>query len=142
MHIIHNQRGLEVIYQDVTLKHCWGHIDGGDYFTERDAKEGQIFHLYNNAIGIQLELLEYLENKYDHGRIKVYIRNFEKENFYIMCPTMNFRRLALQWEKETGKAAIYNYDKQDYKRYGKQIRLPINSFSRIYSKQRLLEVYR
>ena len=141
MHIVKNQRGIEVIYQDYTLKNCWGHIDGEDYFTERDEKEGQIFRLYNNAIGIQLELLEYLENKYPKGKIRIYIVNFEKENFYAIAPTKDFRRLALQWEKETGKPAIYNYDKQDYKKYGKQIRLPMNYFIRIYTKQNPLTVY-
>lgn len=141
MHIIINSRGDEVIYQDYTLRHCWGFIHLSDYHTERDEKEGQIFHLYNNAIGIQLELLEYLENKYPKGKIKVYVKNFEKEDFYAFIFTKDFRRLAMEWEKETGKQAIYNYDKQNYRRYGKQIRLPINYFARAYSKQNPLTIY-
>ena len=43
--------------------------------------------------------------------------------------------------KEFGDIAIFNYDKMDYARYGKQIRLPLNRFSRIYSKIKPLTMF-
>ena len=102
MHIIKNSRGIEVVYQSPTLKNCWGHIDEkGDYITDRDTKRGQIFHLFNNAIAIQLDLLKYLENKYPHGNIRVFVNNYEKETFCAVCPINKFRGYALQWQKTT-----------------------------------------
>lgn len=141
MHIIKNQRGCEVIYQSTSLKSCWGFIDeNNDYITMREEKRGQIFHFFQNALALQLELLEYLERK-KCNKIRIRIPDYEKEPFWAEIEVKNFRLFAMQWEKETGKKAIFNYDKQDYKKYGKQIRLPINYFTRIYDTQLSIKNY-
>lgn len=138
MYITSNPQGNLVIYQSSSLKSCWGHIDNGNYITTRDDKKSQIFHLYNNTIAIQLELLEFLEKHFPKSDIRIYILNYEKENFWAVCPISKFRELSLKWQKETGKQSIFNYDKQDYSKYGKQIRLPMNSFIREYINQKKL----
>ena len=135
MHLIKNNNGNIVIYQSPSLKNCWGFIDDNkDYIGERDAKKSQIFHLYDNAMAIQYEVLEYLEtNKCRNVMIRV--KNYEKEDFWAICPIKEFRNKAKEWEKRTGKPAIFNYDKLNYKRYGIQIRLPMDSFTRKYDNQ-------
>ena len=139
MHIIKNKRGNEVIYQSPSLKSCWGYIDDkGDYIIERSASKGQIFHFFDNAVAIQLEVLDFLERKYVGRDIRCYISDFEKEKFWLICAVKNFRKFAFRWQDESGKPAIVNYDKKDYKKYGKQIRLPMNSWIRDYANQQKL----
>jgi len=136
MHIIKNKRGNEVIYQSLSLKHCWGYIDNKkDYIIERNASKGQIFYFFENAIALQLEVMEYLERKYINSLIKCYVMDFEKTNFWLICSVKNFRRFAFQWEGESGKPAIFSYDKKNYKKYGMQIRLPLNYWIREYPDQ-------
>jgi len=106
MHLIKNERGNIVFYQSPSLKHCWGHIDdNGDYLGERDARKAQIFHLYDNAMAIQYEIITYLE-AHKAINIKIRVKNYEKEDFWAICPVKDFRRLALEWQKSTGKPAI------------------------------------
>jgi len=136
MHTIKNSNGNIVIYQSPSLKSCWGYIDSyGDYYTERDASKGQIFHLYGNSIAIQLEILEMLERGYIKRNIKVWVTKYEKENFWAVCPVKDFRALAYDYQDATGKAAIFCYDKLNYLKYGKQIRLPMNYWTREYKNQ-------
>jgi len=138
MHLIKNTRGNIVIYQSSSLKNCWGHIDdNNDYITERDEKDSQIFHLYENAMAIQYEILLLLEGRKARN-IKIRVKNYEKEGFWAICPVKDFRRLAYQWEKETGKPAIFNYDLKNFRRYGRQIRLPMQYWTRLYDNQKKL----
>ena len=135
MHLIKNNNGNIVIYQSPSLKNCWGHIDEyGDYIGERDASKSQIFHLYDNAISIQEEVLIYLE-AHKHRNVMIRVKNYEKEAFWAICPVKEFRNKAKEWEKNTGKPAIFNYDKLNYARYGRQIRLPMNYWTRKYDGQ-------
>ena len=139
MHVIKNERGNVVFYQNANLRSCWGFVDDkGDYITDRDVKKGQIFYHFKNAIAIQLEILEYMEKieEKNKGRsIRIRIENFEKENFWAVCKVKDFRILAVE---EFGNKAIFNYDKKDYKKYGYQIRLPLNSFVREYDSDKKL----
>ena len=88
-------------------------------------------------MAIQLELLEYLE-KHKSNLIKIYIPDFEKEGFFAIAKVSEFRQMAIEEFKDK---AIFNYDKQDYSRYGQQIRLPMNRYSRIYSEIKPLTAY-
>lgn len=112
MHLIKNNNGNIVIYQSPSLKSCWGYIDEyNDYISERDDSKEQIFHLYDNAMAIQLEVLMYLE-AHKGRNIKIRVKNYEKEDFWAICLVKQFRTLAYNWEKRTGKSAIFNYDKK------------------------------
>jgi|TARA_B100000315_G_C14459257_1_gene532976 hypothetical protein len=134
MYLVKNERGNEVIYQSPSMKSCWGYIKD-EYITERDAKKGQIFYYFENAIALQLEVLEYLERKYPNSNIKVYVKNFENENFWAICPIKHFRRLSFEWGKKSGKPSIFNYDTKKWAKYGLQIRLPLNYWVRKYKNQ-------
>ena len=130
MHIEQDNHGNMQIYQNMSKKYHWGFIDKEkDYITTRSEKKGQIFHHFRNAVAIQLELLEYLE-KMKANLIKVWIPDFEKEGFWALVKVESFRQIA---REDFGERAIFNYDKEDYSRYGKQIRLPLNRFSRAYT---------
>ena len=140
MHIIKNERRCEVIYQSSSLKSCWGFIDeNNNYITMREEKKGQIFHFFQNALAIQLELLEYLERK-KCNKIRIRISDYEKEPFWAVIDVDDFRPFAMEWQNETGKPAIFCYDKQDYKKYGQQIRLPMNRFTRVYDNQTIIDL--
>lgn len=133
MYVVKNRIGKEVFYQSQSLKSCWGCIDAnGDYVSERSAKAGQIFHFFKNAIAIQLELLEYLERKYSDNKIRIHVPDFEKESFFAVVPVKEFRKIAVG---EFGDKAIFNYDKKNFRRYGKQIRVPMHSFAKEYLHQ-------
>lgn len=126
MYLEQDSYGNLQVYQSVSKKYHWGFIDKDrNYNTSRSEKESQIFHFYKNAIAIQLELLEYLE-RMNANLIKVWI-HFENEGFFAMAKVKTFRIIALE---EFGDNAIFNYDKKNYSRYGKQIRLPLNRFAR------------
>jgi len=126
------------VYQSESKRHHWGFIDkNNNYITSRSEKKGQIFHLYRNAIAIQLELLEYLE-KIKCDLIKVYVPDFEKEGFFAIVKANEFRQLAIE---EFGDKAIFNYDLKNFARYGKQIRCSLNRFTRQYSKIKPLTMY-
>lgn len=138
MYITTNSIGEFVFYQSKSMRHCWGHLDkNNDYITIREEKKGQVFHFFKNAIAIQLELLEYLE-QHECRDIRVRVPDYEKEPFWAVIPVDKFRVLAL---KEFGNGAIFNYDKQDYNKYGQQIRLPLHCFSREYDGQKELFSY-
>ncbi|MEK6884792.1 MAG: hypothetical protein AABY22_34490, partial [Nanoarchaeota archaeon] len=127
MYLEQDSHGNIQVYQNSMKRSHWGFIDKDrNYNTSRSAKKGQIFHLYRHAIAVQLELLEYLE-KTKCNLIKIYIQDYEKEGFFAIAKVDAFREMAFQ---EFGYNSVFNYDKQDYSRYGKQIRLPLNRFSR------------
>ena len=87
MHLEQDSYGNLQIYQSQSKKHHWGFIDqDNNYITSRSEKKSQIFHLYRNAVAIQLELLEYLEKR-KCGLIRVYIPDFEKEGFFAIAKT-------------------------------------------------------
>ena len=137
MHLEQDAYGNLQGYQSRSKRHHWGFIDGDNsYNTIRSEKKGQIFHHFRNAVALQLELLEYLEKR--KCLIRVYIPDFEAEGFFAVAKASEFRQMAV---KEFGDIAIFNYDKMDYARYGKQIRLPLNRFSRIYSKIKPLTMF-
>lgn len=139
MYLEKNFNGDIVIYQSRNKRSQWGIINPkGDYFTSRDCSRGQVFRLFQNSIGLQLEVLEYLENKHPKGRIAVWITNFENEPFYAICPIKDFRNFAI---KELGIKAIFSYDKKDYCKYGEQIRLPMNRFTRAYPSNTTLDKF-
>lgn len=138
MYLEQDSYGNLQVYQSISKRHHWGFIDkDNNYNTIRSEKKGQIFHHFKNAVAIQLELLEYLERR-KCNLIKVYIPDFEKEGFFAIVKANEFRQMSIE---EFGDIAIFNYDKQDYSRYGKQIRLPLNRFSRIYAKIKPLTTY-
>lgn len=138
MYLEQDSYGNIQVYQSISKRVHWGYIDrNNNYNTDRSEKKSQIFHLYRNAIAIQFELLEYLERR-KSNLIKVYISDFEKEGFFAIAKVSEFRQMAME---EFGDIAIFNYDKQDYSRYGKQIRLPLNRFSRMYAKIKPLNMY-
>lgn len=138
MYLEQDSYGNLQVYFNSFKQHHWGFIDrDNNYNTIRSAKKGQIFYFYKNAIAIQLELLEYLE-KTKANLIKVYISDFDKEGFFAIVKVNDFRILAME---EFGDKAIFNYDKQDYKKYGQQIRLPLNRFSRLYARIKPLTMF-
>ena len=123
------------IYQSQSKKNHWGFISPeNEYITTRSVKKGQIFNHFGNAIALQLELLEHLE-KHKCDKIRIWIPDFEKEGFWAEMPVRDFRSTAIKY---FGERAIFNYDKKDYSRYGQQIRVPMNSFPRVYNKQNKL----
>lgn len=142
MYIIKNTKGNLVFYQSRNLKNCWGFIDdNGDYITERSVKKSQIFHFFKNAIAIQEELLALLEKEFKNNHIKVWIPDYEREEFWAIVKVKDFRKMAIE---EFGiNKAIFNYDKKDFSRYGVQVRLPLHCFVREYKHQRKLksEIY-
>lgn len=135
MHIEKNTNGNIVFYQSQRMNVCWGFIDSNnDYLSDRDDAKSQIFHLYKNAIALQLVLLEWLES-HKCKDIRIRIKNYEKEDFWAICPVKDFRTLAL---KEFPNNAIFNYDTKTHATYGKQIRLPMHCFTRKYDGQETL----
>lgn len=117
-----NQRGNTVIYQSPSKKHCWGFVDAdGDYISTRDFKRGQIFRHFRNAVAIQLEILDWLEGAFKLNNIRVRIENYDKQNFWAVCPIADFRAKAY---KAFGNKCIFSYDSK----YGKQIMLPMGDF--------------
>ena len=138
MHLEQDSYGNLQVYQSNSKRYHWGFIDKDkNYITIRSERKGQIFHHFGNAMAIQLELLEYLE-KHKSNLIKIYVPDFEKEGFFAIAKVSEFRQMAIQEFKDK---AIFNYDKQDYSRYGQQIRLPMNRYSRIYSEIKPLTAY-
>ena len=140
MFIEKNSNGNLVFYESERKDSIWGHTDdNNDYITTRSDKKSQIFHLYKNAIALQLELLEFLETNpiYKERNIKVRIEDYEDENFWAIIPIKDFRKIAFE---EFPNNAIFNYSKPNYKPYGKQIRVPLGRFIRVYNNQKQLIV--
>ena len=132
MHIEKNTNGNIVIYQSQRMNVCWGFIDNNnDYLGERDEIKSQIFHLYQNAMAIQEDLLTYLEKRKCRN-IKIRVKNYEKEDFWATFLVKDFRKKAIE---EFGSKAVFNYDTKNHVKYGKQVRLPLNCFTREYDNQ-------
>ena len=137
MFIEKNERGNIVFYQSHRKDKIWGHIDeSGDYLSERKFKSGQIFRFFKNAIALQLELLEYLERRDKKKNIKIRVPDYENEPFWAIIKVGEFRQKAIE---EFGKRAIFNYDRMNYARYGRQIMCPMHSFTRVYDNQEILK---
>jgi len=135
MFVEKNERGNIVFYQSERKNRSWGFVnEERNYITMREVKKGQVFYHFKNAIAVQLELLEWLE-EHDCQDIRVRIPDFEKEPFWAVISVRDFRMAA---HMEFGDKAVFSYDKKDYGPYGKQIRVPLNSFVREYDSQEKL----
>ena len=115
------------------------------YNTSRDAKKGQIYFHFGNAMAIDLRILkrtnkifEQLLNKFKVEdlwkmvKVLITVKNYEKEEFIAQVSIFDFMN----------KGEKTNYDKRkdgiNYSGYGEQVRLPMKEFVRIYKNQGVL----
>jgi hypothetical protein len=133
-----NSQGELVFYESERKDRCWGFVNvDNDYVTLRDARRGQVFHHFKNAVAIQEEVLKVLERSKVRN-VVVRVQNFEREDFWAVLPVKLFRALAFD---EFGVAGTFRYDKKGIGRYGWQVRVPLNRFTRQYDLQAKLTAY-
>ena len=100
-----------------------GEVDTLDktYYTQRDAKLGQVFHHFGNAVGVDVFILKQLIQM-NVKFICILVTNFkQRESFYIVSDLFYFIEHS---EK-------YNYDKRNelgvnYTGYGEQRRMAMD----------------
>jgi len=124
--------------QIYNTKQQWvGDIDTGEqsYYSQRDAKKGQVFHHFGNAIALDVSILKQLITK----KIKficILVSNFENKPSHYWITTLEFF---------INNSERFNYDKrneygQSYTGYGEQRRMPMQFWRKAYSQEDISRV--
>lgn len=100
------------------------------YHTDRNYKLRQIFihPKYENAVGLDIYIIEKVLNPNEIKILDFLIINFEKESFHAIVPLNDFLLMGKE----------INFDKEKKHGWRRQIILPLNKFTRVYGNQKRL----